>query len=139
MQKLQTFKVDKFLHFMLLQYGLSWLLPNLALILLCLATFFYSHSPSLLSIHLILGQYVILAALLHRKNLVFTGKFEGLTHCCMVVDQWLLAYCYGQLPGTIKLSNNSLDLYWNGSLGLYWNGGLGKYQNGGLYQYVNFW
>ena len=26
-------------------------------------------------------------------------------------DQWLLAYCYGQLPGTIEFSNSGLGLY----------------------------
>ena len=34
-----------------------------------------------------------------------------LTQTWIAAAQWLLAYCYGQLPGTMELSNDGLDLF----------------------------
>ena len=46
---------------------------------------------------------------LHRK----VGEKSSQV-CRSHVSQWLLAYCYGQLPGTTEISNIGLGLYLDG-------------------------
>ena len=65
-----------------------------------------------------------------KRLLLYAAKFDPITSLCskimkdIIINffrglrsgylQWLLAYCYSQLPGTLGLSNISLGLYLDG-------------------------